>query len=718
MSVELDIGPLSWVKGEIDLALERAGECLKAYAADPAGDGLGQGACQHASGAWRAGDCRPRRHHRIRRCHRTVARRTWRRFGQGCHGRKCRRANGFHALRGYLDDLMAGHPDQPLKLLDGLFGHGRGARIGGTRSGRPVLPRSDATSAETREGAALPCCRRRNGGSDQGGTPGFRARSLEMAEGRTQGRRRNEGLDRDDRDDARHARGTCLLVGIDRRAGCHGGRRPAGCRRSQALCHAPRCPGQKAQRRADRSSGAGTARSAVPRRLRNRREAMPWRWFAPPIAWKAWCRPPRRPKPSDCCRSSAACATCWPVPRTTGTGSAPAPPPRCRPSTNVPAKIAEEGTATGQADYQRLTAAILDSADRLRRDPSRHNEAMALEMATALLLAESALENFQSLDAEFAHSTDAVIERLAAVERGEELGMLELPHLDAMSRRAQERLLLESVAREIKSNLGTIETALDAFFRDSSKQSGLAALQKPIRQIQGALLVLGQDRANAVLAECAQRDRALCPGRIRAPGGRVRGCRQEALGAWILCHPVAGRCRRHRRHPGTAAASPGPGTRGSRTRRPGGRGSAHSGARCGSPCSCHRGSRRQLVVADEPASSAGTGSTTKHRRRSRAAEPVRADEVCPTSKSKVSKPRPNRSLPSRPTGRRCGRRRPRPKPSGSSKPARKTSMPNCWAYSSRKPTKFSAPSMRTCRCCTLHRPTTKCWSPSAAASIP
>jgi chemosensory pili system protein ChpA (sensor histidine kinase/response regulator) len=40
MSVELDIGPLSWVKGEIDLALERAGECLTAYAADTAGDGL------------------------------------------------------------------------------------------------------------------------------------------------------------------------------------------------------------------------------------------------------------------------------------------------------------------------------------------------------------------------------------------------------------------------------------------------------------------------------------------------------------------------------------------------------------------------------------------------------------------------------------------------------------------------------------------------------
>jgi chemosensory pili system protein ChpA (sensor histidine kinase/response regulator) len=129
---------------------------------------------------------------------------------------------------------------------------------------------------------------------------------------------------------------------------------------------------------------------------------------------------------------------------------------------------------------------------------------MALEMATALLLAESSLENFESLDADFAHSADAIVSRLGAIGRGEALGMLELPHLDAMSRRAQERLLLESVAREIRSNLGAIEQTLDAFFRDPSRKASLAALRPPIRQIKGALLVLGQDRANAVLGECEQ----------------------------------------------------------------------------------------------------------------------------------------------------------------------------------------------------------------------
>jgi chemosensory pili system protein ChpA (sensor histidine kinase/response regulator) len=166
------------------------------------------------------------------------------------------------------------------------------------------------------------------------------------------------------------------------------------------------------------------------------------------------------------------------------------------------AKIAEEGAATGQVDYARLTAAIVELTDLLRRDPTRHSDAVALEMATALLLAESSLENFESLDADFSHSADAVVSRLGALGRGEALGALELPHLDAMSRRAQERLLLESVAREIRSNLGAIEQTLDAFFRDPSRQATLAALKQPIGQIQGALMVLGQDRANEVLGEC------------------------------------------------------------------------------------------------------------------------------------------------------------------------------------------------------------------------
>ena len=40
MSTDIDTGPLSWVKGEIDLALERAGVSLAAHATSPTGGEL------------------------------------------------------------------------------------------------------------------------------------------------------------------------------------------------------------------------------------------------------------------------------------------------------------------------------------------------------------------------------------------------------------------------------------------------------------------------------------------------------------------------------------------------------------------------------------------------------------------------------------------------------------------------------------------------------
>lgn len=164
--------------------------------------------------------------------------------------------------------------------------------------------------------------------------------------------------------------------------------------------------------------------------------------------------------------------------------------------------IAEAGAATEQRDYARLVGAIGEQADRLRRDPSRHTEVLGLEIATALLLAETALDHFSELDTDFGTQVDTILRRLDAAAAGETLDTLEMPHLDAMSRRAEERQLMESIAREIAANLGTIEQTLDAYFRDPGRHATLAALKAPIRQVEGAFAVLGQERANAVLHEC------------------------------------------------------------------------------------------------------------------------------------------------------------------------------------------------------------------------
>ena len=73
-----------------------------------------------------------------------------------------------------------------------------------------------------------------------------------------------------------------------------------------------------------------------------------------------------------------------------------------------------------------------------------------------------------------------------------------------MARRAQERLLLAQVAREIQANLRHMEQVLDAFFRDHDKRADLASLAHDSKQIMGALKILGLDHAEQLLTLCQQ----------------------------------------------------------------------------------------------------------------------------------------------------------------------------------------------------------------------
>ena len=138
-----------------------------------------------------------------------------------------------------------------------------------------------------------------------------------------------------------------------------------------------------------------------------------------------------------------------------------------------------------------------------------------MELATGILLAANAQENFEHLGQDFAHQVDVMVARLHACVSGQpaETGA-EVPGLDEMSRRAQERLLNSQVAKEIQTNLVQIEQVLDAFFRDVSRRGDLAGLDMPLKQVTGALTILGQDAAVATLADCSARI-----ARFSAPGG-------------------------------------------------------------------------------------------------------------------------------------------------------------------------------------------------------
>jgi len=157
----------------------------------------------------------------------------------------------------------------------------------------------------------------------------------------------------------------------------------------------------------------------------------------------------------------------------------------------------------GQTDLKRLGQGFGAIANWLLEDASRHNDGTAMEVATAVLLLQNAQENFRRLGTDFAQQVDHMVARLYACIAGRPVASDEaLPLLDEMSRRAQEKLLIGQVGREIQNNLAQIEQALDAFFRSPEKAHDIAGLDVPIKQVAGALAMLGHFDAVSDLKEC------------------------------------------------------------------------------------------------------------------------------------------------------------------------------------------------------------------------
>jgi chemosensory pili system protein ChpA (sensor histidine kinase/response regulator) len=171
---------------------------------------------------------------------------------------------------------------------------------------------------------------------------------------------------------------------------------------------------------------------------------------------------------------------------------------------DLAAQMRDRAAELKQPELARIAAEVATLAAWIGAAPSNLTDAVAMETATTLLLVEKAVDNFASLGAEFAQQVNLMQRRLQAVVKGEAPHASQpVPVLDDMSRRAQERLLMAQVVSEIQASLRAIEQALDAFFRDAAKRGELASLDKPIRQVLGALTMLNEDRAAAGLSQCA-----------------------------------------------------------------------------------------------------------------------------------------------------------------------------------------------------------------------
>ncbi len=170
------------------------------------------------------------------------------------------------------------------------------------------------------------------------------------------------------------------------------------------------------------------------------------------------------------------------------------------------AAITEE---IAQTDLKRLGQGLGAIANWLIEDASRFGETVAMEVATAILLLQNAQESFKRLGTDFAQQVDLMVARLYACIAGRPAADSALPLLDEMTRRAQEKLLISQVAREIQNNLAQVEQSLDGFFRDPDGEHDLAVLDGPLKQTAGALAMLGHLSAASNVTACIQQIHAL-----------------------------------------------------------------------------------------------------------------------------------------------------------------------------------------------------------------
>ena len=163
--------------------------------------------------------------------------------------------------------------------------------------------------------------------------------------------------------------------------------------------------------------------------------------------------------------------------------------------------LAERATRLGNAEIQRVLATLSEVAPGLKARAIPPSEAQSLEVATALLFIETALENYSKLGADFAHQAQTVATRLQGAMAGESLAPVDAAHgglLDAMTRRAQEKLLVFQVGQEVQVNLQGIESVLDGFFRDAARRPEVASVIPQFAQVQGALMIMELNDAAAL----------------------------------------------------------------------------------------------------------------------------------------------------------------------------------------------------------------------------
>jgi len=173
---------------------------------------------------------------------------------------------------------------------------------------------------------------------------------------------------------------------------------------------------------------------------------------------------------------------------------------RLRDETNALKEIARD---LGFYHLVRLLEVIVLIVSKLPESHPSNNEVLALEMAAALLFMERMLDQFVSPPPDIDQQVAVMVGWLldAVKPRGQGASASGGPRDDITQRQSYAQVRAQ-VAREILENLRQVEQLIDAIARDPKTREGIVGLDVPVRQIAGALKMLGLSRANGLLSAC------------------------------------------------------------------------------------------------------------------------------------------------------------------------------------------------------------------------
>ena len=136
---------------------------------------------------------------------------------------------------------------------------------------------------------------------------------------------------------------------------------------------------------------------------------------------------------------------------------------------------------------------LQQASNTLRDDASKVNHAALIEVAAALNLIQTALNNYQDLDMEKLQKLHSELMRLEAISSGEVYEKLENERAGELDRDT-----VKAVVIHINESLKIVEQALDSYFRHPTEKAPLTLTPQPIRQVSAVFDMLGMATPTAI----------------------------------------------------------------------------------------------------------------------------------------------------------------------------------------------------------------------------